>query len=135
MGIELICDEYPFCVRVARHGGTNMGNKVLFCPRIPESGADDFAGGHFKVGDQRLRPMSCVLELVQFQLTLGHRMVRVYALQCLDAGFFVNADDMDTGFVQLLCLMIEFAYGSDVLPKRGFILHFVVQPIFDPVGF
>lgn len=135
MGIELVCNKHPFCVRVARHGGSDMGNKVLFCPRISESGADDFAGGHLKVGDQRLRPMSGVLELVQFQLTFRHLMVRVYAFQCLDAGFFVNADDMDTGFMQLLCLMIEFAYGSDVLPKSGFILHFVIQPIFDPVRF
>jgi hypothetical protein len=42
---------------------------------------------------------------------------------------------MDTGFVQFLCLVIKFAYGSDFLPEGGFILHFVVQPIFDPVGF
>jgi hypothetical protein len=53
----------------------------------------------------------------------------------LDAGFFVNADHIYTGFLQFLCLVINFAYGSDFLPKSGFILHFVVQPIFDPVGF
>ena len=105
-----------------------MGNKVFFCPRISDSGTDNFAGGHLKVGDRRLRPMPGVLELVQFQLTLGHRLVRVYALQGLDAGFFVNAD-LDTGFVQFLCLVIKFAYGSDVLPKIHYRTLFALSKI------
>ena len=135
VGVELVCNEHPFCLRVGRHGSMDMGNKVLFCPRVAESGVDDFTGSHFKVGDQCLRSMPGVFELMQFQLAFGHRMVRVYPLQCLDSGFFVNTDDMHARFVQLLCLVIEFAHGSDVLPESGFILHFVVQPVFDPVGF
>ena len=62
-------------------------------------------------------------------------MVGMNALQCLDTGFFVNADHMDTGVVQLLGLVIQFAYGSDLLPKSRFILDLMIQPIFDPMGF
>ena len=106
-----------------------MGNKVFFCPRISDSGTDDFTGSHLKVSDQRLRPMPGILELVQFQLALGHRLVRMYALQCLDAGFFINADHMYTGFVQFLCLVIKFAYDSDVLPKIHYRTLFALSKI------
>ena len=100
-----------------------------------DGGADHFAGGHLKVRYQRLSPMSGVLEFVQFQLALGHRLVRVYPLQGLYPGFFINTDNMHARFVQLLCLVIEFTYRSEILPEGGFIFHFVVKPVFDPMRF
>src|SRR5664279_2105787 len=115
VGIDLVGNEDPFCFGVGGHGGTDVVDKVLFCASVPDGGADHFAGGHLKVRYQRLSPMSGVLEFVQFQLALGHRLVRVYPLQGLYPGFFINTDNMHARFVQLLCLVIEFTYRSDTV--------------------
>ena len=135
VGVERVGNEDPFCFGVSGHGGADVADKVLFRAGVSEGGADHFAGGHLKVRYQRLRPMSGVLEFVQFQLAWGHQRVRVYPLQGLSAGFFINTDNMRARFVQLLCLVIELTCRSDVLPEGDFIFHFVVKPVFDPRRF
>jgi hypothetical protein len=112
-----------------------MGHKIVFGSGVAQGGADDFAGRHFKISNQGLRAMPLVLILVQLQLAFGHGMIRVNPFQCLNAGFFVHADHMRTRFMQFLRLMIEFAHLSDLLPKRRIILGFVIEPIFDSMGF
>jgi len=79
--------------------------------------------------------MSLVLLFVQLQLAFGQGMIRVNPFQCLNAGFFVHADHMHTRFMQFLRLMIELAHRSDLLPKRRIILGFVIESIFDSMGF
>ena len=71
VGIELVGNEDPFCFGVSGHGGADAADKVLFRAGVSEDGADHFAGGRLKVRYQRLRPMSGVLEFVQFRPCLG----------------------------------------------------------------
>lgn len=135
VGVELVGNEHPFGLRVSRHGGADVVDKVLFRAGISQGGTNHFTGGHLEVSYQGLRAVPGVLEFVQFQLAWRHRLVRVYPLQRLDAGFFINTDDMHARFVQLLSLVIELTDRSDVLPKGGLIFYFVVKPVFDPMGF
>jgi hypothetical protein len=79
--------------------------------------------------------MPGVFKLVQFKLTLRQGMVWMYPFQCLNTRLFVNTDHMNTGFMELLRLMIELAYRSDLLPKVRLIFDFVIQPIFNSVRF
>ena len=135
VGVELIGNEHPFCLGVGRYCGADMGDKIGFRAGVTQGGADHLAGGHLKVRDQGLRAVPGVLEFVQFQLARRHRLVRVYPLQGLNAGFFVNTDHMHTRFVQFLGLVIQFTDRPDVLPEGRFVLYLMVQPVLNPMRF
>ena len=135
MGVELVGDKHPFYIWISCYRRTDVGHKVVFGPGLAKSGTDDFTGSHFKIGYQGLCAMPRVFKLVQLKLPFGHGMVGMYPFQCLNARLFINTDHMHARLMKFLCLMVKFTHIPHVLPKVRFILDFMVQPIFDPMGF
>ena len=135
MGIELIDDEHPCCLGIGFHGGANVADEIFFGARVPDRGADHLACRHLEVGDQRLRPVSDVFKLRGFRFAGLHRTGGVEPFQRLDAGFLIGADQVYSLFMEFRSLVIELAHRPHLFPELGFVFHFVVQPVFDPVGF
>ena len=130
MGVELIRDEHPFRLRIGGHGGPQMADKIRHGAGLPHRGVADPAGGHFEVGDQRLRTMAAVFKPLSFRRLAGcHRPGRMEPLQSLNAGLLVGADDMHPLLMELCRLLIELADRSHLFPKPGFVFHLVIQPV------
>lgn len=135
VGIELIDDEDPFRLGIGGHGGPDMLDAIVLGAGISDRGIDDPVRGHLEVGDQCLRAVADVFELLGFRLAGCHRPGGVEAFQRLDAGFLVGADQMHTPRMEFSGLMIESAHRPHVFPEVGFIRHFVIQPVAGSVGF
>jgi hypothetical protein len=76
-----------------------------------------------------------ILELVELQLGLRHGVVGVNPFQRLDTGLLVRADQMHALLMEFLSLMVQRADRPDLPSEERLVLHFMVQPIFDPVRF
>lgn len=79
--------------------------------------------------------MPRILELVELQLAGSQGVVGVNPFQRLDTGLLVRADQMHALLMELLRSMVQRADRLDLPPEDCLVLHFVVQPIFDPVRF
>ena len=135
VGVELVHDERPLPFGVGLHGGADVAGKILLGARVAHRRAYDLARRHLEVGDQRLRPVAGILELLGLRLAGFHRAGGVEPLQCLDAGLLVGADQVDPLFVEFPGLVVQFAHRPHLLPEAGLVLHLVVKPVSGPVGF
>ncbi len=95
VGVELIDDEHPFRLGIGFHDGADVADEIFFGARLPDCGADHPARRHLEVGDQRLRPVADILELLGLRLAGPHRAGGVKPLQRLDAGLLVGADQVN----------------------------------------
>lgn len=137
VGIQLVANEHPLALRVGFDGRPDVGHKILLgagvthrranysARRYPSTGS----GHRLKISYQRLGAMPFILELHSLRLARFHRLAWMDALQRLNSSFFIRTDYMHTLFMQFLRLVIQLAYGSDLLPENRFVLHLMIEPI------
>ena len=97
VGVELIDDEGPVCLRVCVKGLGDVSREVSFCTSGTDGRRNDLAGGDFQVSHQAQGTVPLVLKLAPFHLTRLHGFNG--KLKGLDAGFLVGADQMSTLFM------------------------------------
>lgn len=129
----LIDDEPPFGLGIGFHGGAKVTDKIVLGAGVAHRGANDLSRGHLEVGDQGLRPMAHVFELLGFRFARRHRAGGMEPFQRLDAGFLVGADHMDPVLMEFSRLRIEPANCPHLLPEPRFVCHLVIQPVAGPV--
>ena len=129
MGVQLVRDEDPPCLRISDDSGVDMFGKVLFGAGFPDCGGEHFAGVDLKAGNQGLRAVTDVFEFAPFRLSRFHGMRWMEPLQRLDTGHFVSADHMDSLFMSSRCEGIGVAYSGDLLIESLRIIIFGIQPI------
>ena len=90
--VEIVADDVPL------RGGSGSAEqaaekprKILFGPAFADN-AINLSGADVESGDQGLSAMALVFELAAFDLARHHRQARRNALQCLNAGHFIDGD-------------------------------------------
>ncbi len=68
VGVELVDDEDPLRPGVGGHGGADMAGEIVPGAGVPHRGAGDPARRRLEVGDQCLRAVADVFELLGFRL-------------------------------------------------------------------
>ena len=79
------------------NGPLNVAHKIFFGPGRAHRRGEDLAGGHRKIGDQGLRPMSNVLKFHALDQTWLHWPGRMRPFMSLDTGLLIGAHDMHPG--------------------------------------
>ncbi len=129
MDIQLVDHEHPACVRVARDRLPTMAHEILLCARLTDRGLLDLPDRDSKADDRALRPVSDGGEFAALDQAWPHRFGRGFALQGLDAGQLIGADDMHPQRVQQGRVRVQRANGFDLRGKRDRIRLGRVQPV------
>lgn len=92
MDVEIIADKAPLgCQRVRSDPALDVFDKILFVACSAGGACDQFASCNIEVTDKRQRTMPDILKFTPFYFAWTHRQVRVFALQRLYAGHFIQA--------------------------------------------
>lgn len=118
MRIELVRDQHPFAFRVLGQQLFHMPDKIIFRSCIAHGRCDQLAGGHLKVRDQALRPVTHILELSALHQSQFHRQGRMKTFQRLNARHFVDAYDMNADLMQNGGVLVRPAKGAHLACKN-----------------
>lgn len=117
MRVELVNQKYPPGFGVCFKGEGRVIGKVAFFTGGQQRWSNDLARRYFPVCNQATSPMTNVLKLLQFDLARPHRMVRIGSLPGRNARHLVGTNHMRPGREQVSRLVVQLAYGLDLLGK------------------
>lgn len=128
MGIEIVGNEDPRGLRVSLDGTLNMFSTVSFGTGNGYRRTDDQTGGYLKVGRQTECAMTTILRLLAFGTTWRYPGNQ-QALQGLDTGLLVKADNPNSLAMELSCLLVECTDLVDLRSVRYRISWLVMEPV------
>src|SRR5262245_54791176 len=94
MDIQLVEHKNPAAQWIAGNAAGNMRHEIVLLATWSQRHLADLTGCDLEIDDRTLSAVPDVFELAPLQQTRTHRFGRCFALQCLNAGQFVRADDM-----------------------------------------
>lgn len=92
--IQAVDHEYPRPIWVRVDCVFNVFGEIGFCAGLSYRSLN-FAGGHYKVGDQTKSAVADVIVFIAFSDSRTNRFCRRCAFERLDARFLVATDDVD----------------------------------------
>src|SRR5216684_4952 len=113
MRVELVYDEDPRGRRVGRDSLGDMRGEVRLGASRPDARSEHLAGGDLEVGDQALRAVALILELLPLDLAGPQGQRRVQPLQRLDPALLIGADGVNAGRLTGRRRLIGRADGPD----------------------
>src|ERR1035438_5958403 len=88
--IEVVQDNMEFTEGVGLYNIIHETQEVYRGPAVPDMG-DDFAGGDFQSGQQRLRAMADIFVGPGTDFSCSQGQQRLGPVECLNAGFLIHA--------------------------------------------
>lgn len=134
MSVEVIGDEDPFAVGIGVEQPLDMSRKLVFGSGRLDRGSDDLASSDFKVGGQAEGAMADILELPALDLAGLHSLEGSFGFERLDPGLFVDANHMDTFFMESRRRVVNVAHPLHFRLKGNGILDLRFEPMSALVG-
>jgi hypothetical protein len=129
VSIELVEDKRPPGGWIGGDGAGDVFDKIRFRPGGATRGADNLAGSHVQIGNQRLCALPNILEFALFNLTWLARFGWCRSLQRLNASQFIHAQRMLTIGLTVRRLGIHGADGLTLLGKQHRVFFGRIEPV------
>jgi hypothetical protein len=117
MSIELIGDQYPFTFRVLGKQLFHVPYKIFFRSCIAYGRFNQLTGGNLQVCNETLCTVPHVLEFSALHQSRFHRQCRMETFQRLNAGHFVDANDMNADLMENRRILVRPTNGTHLAHK------------------
>ncbi len=129
MRVELIGDEDPGGLWIDLEGLPDVSGKVGFGACRPYARCHDLPGGYVEVGNQTLRTMPLVFELLALDMTGLDGQGRVQTFQGLDTRHFIGTHHMRARRSKRRCCLVDLADRADLLSQFSGVVGWGSEPI------